>query len=96
MLNLHSSSEVTPEMLINPPAAAAPPASFQYFNLNSPAYSQNSPAISQAHPFGANAPEPDAESNVTFTSDPWLQAELKHISSIQPPPSPSSSSGGIS
>jgi hypothetical protein len=40
------------------------------------------------------APEPDAEPETS--SDPWLQQRLNYIASIAPPPSPSSSSGGVS
>jgi hypothetical protein len=55
-------------------------------------YRPTSPTLNSA---GTTA-EPEPEPNASFTNDPWLQQRLNYIASIAPPPSPSSSSGGVS
>ena len=61
-----------------------------------PPSTTGSPLGAYTQTFSPPEPEPESEPSVTFTRDSWLQQRLDYIASIAPPPSPSSSSGGVS
>jgi hypothetical protein len=78
----------------NPPTAGPPPEWLAPNQFAAP--SQGSHLFRPNFSPTAPAPAPEPEPETTESSDPWLQQRLNYIASIAPPPSPSSSSGGVS